>query len=337
MTIRFSFIVPVYNRAGMIARSIDSVLAQRGELGEKIEVIVVDDASTDDTVARVRAYTDPRVKVVELSRNRGVCAARNAAIDIARGEWCVMLDSDFTMLPGGIETLDKLCFVASPEVVNVATICEWDDGAVTPIPQPSHDLDLDHDAWVRWTSTLVVSEFFNCIRRSALDRVRYPEYRAYEGCFHIALCRLGRFTLTRVAVSKVHTDADNRITAAPPAALARRLLREAVDGACDADNQLRTYGETFRTAAPRTYAELTARTLELHLLAGDRIGALDALLRRPAGFTVARELGIVPLGMLSPRILAAARGLWRHRTSLTPSSVLDALTVLASPTQPRQR
>lgn len=328
MSPRFSLIVPVYNRAGMIARALDSALSQGFT---DFELVVVDDGSVDGTAERVRAYADPRVRLVALPRNRGVCAARNAGIDVALGEWCVMLDSDFTLLPGGLARLSALCDLAAPSVVNVATACEWDDGSTTPDPAPEGDLDLDHEGWVRWMGTLRTPEYFNCVRRSALARVRYPEYRAYEGCFHLALSRLGRFTLSLTPVAKVHTDANNRVTAAPPAGLARRLLRDALDGAVDADNQLRTAGDVLRSAAPRTHRELQARSLELHLLAGDRVGAALSLLRRREGLRGQRELSTVALGALSPRLLAGARGLWRHRGSLDLASVVDVAKALTAP------
>jgi glycosyltransferase involved in cell wall biosynthesis len=87
-----SVIVPVYNRARLVREAIDSVLSVAGEL--PLEIIAVDDASTDDTWSVLQAYDDPRVRPLRLERNGGQSAARNHGLDAARGELVKFLDSD---------------------------------------------------------------------------------------------------------------------------------------------------------------------------------------------------------------------------------------------------
>ncbi len=87
----FSVIIPVFNRAQWIGRAIRSVLAQGVD---DCEVIVVDDASEDDTVGVVKEAFGDAVRMVELAQNSGVSAARNRGIEVARGEWLAFLDSD---------------------------------------------------------------------------------------------------------------------------------------------------------------------------------------------------------------------------------------------------
>ena len=81
-------------------RTLDSVLDQSYE---DFELIVVDDASDDDTVAVVEAYDDPRVKLIEHERNRGGSAARNTGIYAATGEYIAFLDSDDAWRPRKLE------------------------------------------------------------------------------------------------------------------------------------------------------------------------------------------------------------------------------------------
>lgn len=95
-----SVIIPTYNRAAYIVQTIDSVLTQDYP---SLEVIVVDDGSTDHTLALLEAKygEDGRVRVLRQPNN-GVIVARNRAIEAARGEYIHFLDSDDYLLPGKI-------------------------------------------------------------------------------------------------------------------------------------------------------------------------------------------------------------------------------------------
>ncbi|WP_100259178.1 glycosyltransferase family 2 protein [Qipengyuania seohaensis] len=86
-----SVVVPTFNRAKSIKRTILSILAQDYT---NFELIVVDDCSTDDTDAQIRAIADPRLRVIRLEANAGVGAARNRGIAEAQGELIAFCDSD---------------------------------------------------------------------------------------------------------------------------------------------------------------------------------------------------------------------------------------------------
>jgi glycosyltransferase involved in cell wall biosynthesis/peptidoglycan/xylan/chitin deacetylase (PgdA/CDA1 family) len=92
---RVSVITAVFNRAEFFRETIDSVLRQTFE---DWEWIVVDDGSTDETPDILEAIHDPRVRVVRQA-NRGVSAARNLALDLARGEFVAFLDADDRLPP----------------------------------------------------------------------------------------------------------------------------------------------------------------------------------------------------------------------------------------------
>jgi len=84
-----SIIIPTYNRAHTLMRALDSVVAQTDQ---DIDIIVVDDGSTDDTPTLV---TSRYLNVTYINQhNRGVSAARNTGIKQAKGEWIALLDSD---------------------------------------------------------------------------------------------------------------------------------------------------------------------------------------------------------------------------------------------------
>ncbi|HVT36944.1 MAG TPA: glycosyltransferase family 2 protein [Nevskiaceae bacterium] len=95
-----SVILPTYNRAHTLRRAIDSVLAQTHA---DLELIVVDDGSTDDTAALLASIADPRLRVERPPANEGAAAARNRGISAARGEWLAFQDSDDQWLAQKLE------------------------------------------------------------------------------------------------------------------------------------------------------------------------------------------------------------------------------------------
>lgn len=85
-----SVIIPTFNRLGKVQRAVDSVLRQSFS---DLELIVVDDGSTDGTYDWLSYYTDPRFLVLKVEHG-GVAHARNAGVRKAKGEWLCFLDSD---------------------------------------------------------------------------------------------------------------------------------------------------------------------------------------------------------------------------------------------------
>lgn len=91
-----SVVIPVYNGEQTIKRALDSVFAQTFP---GLEVIVVDDASTDGTAGVVAQYNDDRLTIVRSTENLGAGAARNKGIAQARGRWVAFLDADDAWKP----------------------------------------------------------------------------------------------------------------------------------------------------------------------------------------------------------------------------------------------
>ena len=97
---KVSVIIPTYNRGNLIINSIKSVLNQTFR---NLEVIVVDDGSTDNTEDEVNKITDKRIKYIKLSSNRGGSNARNVGIKNATGQFISFQDSDDIFNPNKIE------------------------------------------------------------------------------------------------------------------------------------------------------------------------------------------------------------------------------------------
>src|SRR5262245_46065882 len=103
---RVSVVIPTYNRATLVVRAVRSVLSQTFP---DLEVLVVDDASSEDVFDAVMRFGDPRVRYWRHAVNRGVAAARNTAMAHASGEFIAFLDDDDEWLPDKLMTqLDRL-------------------------------------------------------------------------------------------------------------------------------------------------------------------------------------------------------------------------------------
>ena len=130
--VSISVIIPTYNRAHLLPRCLDSVLSQTSK---PLEVIVVDDGSTDSTRDLV-ARDYPGVKLITQD-NRGVSAARNAGIRAAAGDWLALLDSDDAWLPGKLEQQARA--VADSPTGNVVHTDEiWVRNGVRVNPHRKH-------------------------------------------------------------------------------------------------------------------------------------------------------------------------------------------------------
>ena len=114
---RVSVVIPTYNRARCLAEAVDSVLAQEEA---EVELIVVDDGSTDGTAHMLAGYGEA-IRVLR-QENRGVSAARNAGIAAAQAELLAFLDSDDVWLPGKLRAQVDF-FAARPE----ALICQTEE------------------------------------------------------------------------------------------------------------------------------------------------------------------------------------------------------------------
>ncbi len=117
-------VIPMFNSEKYIGGCIDSVLSQQYP---HIEIIVVDDGSTDNSVkvARQKLHGIANSQIIELGRNVGASAARNAGLRAASGSWVEFLDSDDLLLPGKIDLQMAVCNSAPPDVAAVYSPWNW--------------------------------------------------------------------------------------------------------------------------------------------------------------------------------------------------------------------
>lgn len=93
---KVSVLIPVYNKAPFVREAVDSIL--QGTWHD-LEVVAVDDKSTDDSLAVLRRIDDPRLRIIELPRNLGPAGAANAGLEACTGTYIARLDADDVALP----------------------------------------------------------------------------------------------------------------------------------------------------------------------------------------------------------------------------------------------
>jgi glycosyltransferase involved in cell wall biosynthesis len=93
---RVSVVVPVYNKAPYLRECFDSIFSQSFS---DMEIIAVDDHSTDGSLDALHSLKDPRLKIVALDRNLGPAGAMQRAIDLSQGEYIARMDADDIMMP----------------------------------------------------------------------------------------------------------------------------------------------------------------------------------------------------------------------------------------------
>ena len=114
-----SVVIPTYNRPSLLIETLKTVFAQTFA---DYEIIVVDDGSTDDTVERLRPYSE-RIRLIS-QENQGIGAARNRGIDESRGKYVALLDHDDLWMPGKLQAQVEF-YLEHPWCSVVAVPFEW--------------------------------------------------------------------------------------------------------------------------------------------------------------------------------------------------------------------
>ena len=174
---KFSIIIPVYNVSPYLRECLDSVLAQTFT---EWEAICVDDGSTDDSGVILDEYAvkDSRFRVIHQA-NAGVSAARNAAMDVAVGEWIGFLDADDIWAE---DYLKSIQVAATDDVDWVRTgWTAWKEHAgstiskqcICPIPQEHTTInDIVPLGW--YMISICGFPVINFYNRATVDNVRFP-------------------------------------------------------------------------------------------------------------------------------------------------------------------
>lgn len=170
-----SVIMAVYNKAGLLERSIRSVLAQTFE---DFELLLIDDGSEDESPAICREFAriDSRIRLIR-QENGGVSAARQTGISQARGRYSIHIDPDDWVDPGCFEAMYHAAAACGADMVICDFLVETDDGTHYKEQKPSGP---GHDA--------VLEDLFGRLHGSVCNKlIRHACYRAYGIAFPAGL------------------------------------------------------------------------------------------------------------------------------------------------------
>ena len=170
---KFTVLIPLYNKAAFIGCTLDSVLAQSCQ---DFEILVVDDGSTDGGDQLLAQVQDSRLRLVRQA-NAGVSAARNRGIREARGDWVVFLDADDWLHPeflAGLAHAQKCCpqaqIVATDFLRCPHTETNWPPRWQLPAGKP--DVERITDLPLRWIHGPTFCCSSVAVRRSTLQAMQ---------------------------------------------------------------------------------------------------------------------------------------------------------------------
>lgn len=317
----FSVVVTTYDRERIVRRCVDSCLRQSFD---DFEVVVVDDASTDGTVAAIEAYGDERVRLVVHESNRGINPARHSGTVAARGEWIVVVDSDWELLPNTLERL-RAAIGSLPDGVRVVRFrLRWDDGSVTPRFGPAEP--FGYEGRIRWVEEEEGNDAGRCIHAGVFERTAYFADRrgAMEPLFELDVAKAEKTLYLDEVLGLEHSDAPNSwLRSTSAAELLPRLRAEAPDMLWMAETTLARHGEALRRWGPKQYANTQrVAAVQAFLLGRRRLGLRHALVSLRS-----RPLSLLPwvtlaLGMLGPGTIARGSLAQRRLLALAPGSAL---------------
>lgn len=179
---RVSVIIPTYNRATVLGRSIQSVLDQTFQ---DFELIIVDDASQDDTRDVVNNFNIPNIRYVRHEKNLGPGLARNTGINLAQGEYIAFQDSDDQWLPEKLEKQIRYLDSAPSDVGAVySCLLRMNGSGTVHIPSVKNrrmegdiHLDICRGNFIAMPVVLVKKE---CFARTGLFDDRLNQYEDWD-------------------------------------------------------------------------------------------------------------------------------------------------------------
>lgn len=171
---KVSVVIPTYNRHGMVEEAIESVLAQTLD---DVEIVVVDDGSTDGTGDVLKARFDERIRYF-YQENQGRSVARNRGARASTGEYVVFLDSDDLLMPHGLQTM--AAFLDRSPTVDVVYadgyFCDQEGNDIELVSKGRPLVNHDNILETLVLHNIIGSPHLAMVRRRSLEKLGYPYF-----------------------------------------------------------------------------------------------------------------------------------------------------------------
>jgi glycosyltransferase involved in cell wall biosynthesis len=200
-----SIIIPTFNRANTVQRAINSALNQTYP---NIELIIIDDGSTDNTVEILNSYVDSRIRIFSHPINKGVTAAKNSGLRQIKGDWFTILDSDDEVIPSALDLMLKIPESSDSTVTAVTCNC-WDTttNAFSGIGLTGNQY-LD----IKTLMTVCQGEFWGITKTSLLQQDSFNEQIAgFENILWYKINERANRYYIHAGLRIYHTEGDDRI------------------------------------------------------------------------------------------------------------------------------
>jgi glycosyltransferase involved in cell wall biosynthesis len=201
-----SIIIPTYNRADTLPRTIESILNQTWQ---NFEVVVVDDGSSDTTGELLKQYKDERIKVLKHEVNKGVTAAKNTGLNNIRGEWFTVVDSDDELVTDALESVIDIPLNKDQTITKVT--CNGIDSTTNELTGRG----LDHDQYI--DEEVIISrisgDFWGLTKTELLGNDRFIEnLSGVEDTLWFKIYAKARIFYLHKAPLIVHTEGIDRVS-----------------------------------------------------------------------------------------------------------------------------
>jgi len=239
-------------------------------------VIVVDDASGDDTGERIAQIGDSRILYHQRAENGGIGAARRDSFNLSEADWTVQLDSDHELLPGAIEEFANLAAIASKDVGILGARFLWENNTVTPICVPNEP--IDYMGRIRWCNRPdgIGSDYLCCISRRLRDKVKWSPYRSMmtDALFHLDAAKEAKalFSTKCLALQKLNAPAGH--TRGSASDRFRRRKMDAIDGVRACEEIINKHGSALMKEGKVFFSGILQSGAMFALLLGDRVKSL---------------------------------------------------------------
>jgi len=291
-----SCIVPVYNTAASVRQCLESIVNQ-GVDGDDLEIIVIDDGSTDDSAAIVRAFasTHPQVRLIRQT-NQGVSAARNAGLDAATGRYVQFVDSDDYLALGKMAGLVKRAVADDLDILTFGFTTLEADGKTSVTtswltddePQPAQsggDFLAAHHRLLPYVCWYI-------IRRDFVNRLNLRFDTNLVVCEDAAFITRAMLNATRVACEPIAPycyvkRGDSASQKATPDHLRLRMQSQ-IAAAADMTAAMTQYEAASGHGVPATVTGLRSVFLFFAMTSALRLGCVDDAVNRM------RAVGLYP-------------------------------------------